>query len=386
MIVDFLSDLQAISKIYLIAQKGKKDLEEEYVSNVFSDVNNPSNTSSYISIRNILENRLNHQIQQYNMNMNKGNTTMSMPVSELHGHVNTHKELSLNNVTVSHKAQHGYIAASLHDAYIIILNRPDWWDDRSYMKFFFNEDDPGKRNLRLIGRTPRLTLSEIESNIAKILIYFEDISIAKNNPPAALPLEDDEALKGNGLGNGSSIVNDFSDKLMITPFGRQYGKKIDGIINEIFNSKNIENAALHEEAQIAEMASSLMQIYKTMPGSMTLDRTRDMLINTVYYLLAQDYGLKLFTEKFFYDDRRIPFSRFYHENKDQIEDFVTHLFMVFFEETFSSLFRIVRSLDMKQYACAFIIKRIYLTQGETLPVFGYFLIKSIARYGKIKVL
>jgi hypothetical protein len=40
---------------------------------------------------------------------------------------------------------------------------------------------------------------------------------------------------------------------------------------------------------------------------------------------------------------------------------------------------------MKQYACAFIIKRIYLIKGEELPTFGFFLIKAIARYGKIKV-
>jgi hypothetical protein len=110
-----------------------------------------------------------------------------------------------------------------------------------------------------------------------------------------------------------------------------------------------------------------------------------MSIDLVFYLLGQDYGIKRFTEEFIYSDRKIPFVRFFPEVKDDVEEFLTRLFIIFFEDLFSSIFRIIRSLDMKQYACAFIIKRIYLLKGEEMPVFGYFLIKAIARYGKIKV-
>jgi hypothetical protein len=52
------------------------------------------------------------------MNMGKTNTTQSMPINELRGHVKTYIDLNNSNVTVSSRAQHGYIAASLHDAYI----------------------------------------------------------------------------------------------------------------------------------------------------------------------------------------------------------------------------------------------------------------------------
>ena len=92
-----------------------------------------------------------------------------------------------------------------------------------------------------------------------------------------------------------------------------------------------------------------------------------------------------FSEEFLYTDRKISFLRFFSEVKDGVEEFLTRLFIIFFEEHFGPIFRIIRSLDMKQYACAFIIKRIYLIEGEEMPVFGYFLIKAIARHGKIKV-
>ena len=47
MIIDLLVELQAVSRIYNIAHKGKKDLEVEYISNIFSDINNPASISSY---------------------------------------------------------------------------------------------------------------------------------------------------------------------------------------------------------------------------------------------------------------------------------------------------------------------------------------------------
>jgi hypothetical protein len=109
--------------------------------------------------------------------------------------------------------------------------------------------------------------------------------------------------------------------------------------------------------------------------------TRDL----VYYLLGQEMGIKKFTESFIYIDRKTPFVRFFPEVKDDVEEFLTRLFIIFFEDQFSAVFRIIRSLDMKQYACAYIIKRIYLLKGEDIPVFGFFLIKAIARHGKIKV-
>ena len=39
MIIDLLLEIQALSRIYVIAQKGKRDLEGEFLSNIFSDPN-----------------------------------------------------------------------------------------------------------------------------------------------------------------------------------------------------------------------------------------------------------------------------------------------------------------------------------------------------------
>jgi len=386
MIIDLLVNIQALSIIYTIAQKGKRDLDVDYISNIFSDVNNPASTSSYLSLRNVIENRLSHQVQQYNMNMNKSNTTMSIPLNELHGHVKTFKDLMSSGITISHKARHGYIAASLHDAYLTILNRFDWWDDKTYLKFFFNEDTSSKKNLHLITREPRLTLFEIDNNVKKIIEYFQDISVFKAKPKINQqifdPLENEPEIKSSK--NNGHTAN-YADKLLVTPFGVQYGQKIDEVLENIFNGEKIKNVRSMNIDEIRKISANLYQIYKALPGSLAMPQNMIMAIDLVYYLLAQEYGVKKFTEEFIYTDRKIPFVRFFPEVKDDVEEFLTRIFIIFFEEVFNSIFRIIRSLDMKQYACAFIIKRIYLIKGEEMPVFGYFLIKAIARYGKIKV-
>ncbi len=386
MIIDLLVNIQALSKIYTIAQKGKRDLDVEYISNILSDINNPGSISSYLSLRNLIENRLSHQIQQYNMNMSKSNTTMSIPVNELHGHVKTFKDLITSDITISHKARHGYITASLHDAYLTILNRFDWWDDKTYQKFFFNDDNSPKKNLNLITKETRLTLFEIDNNVKKVLDYFQNISVFKTKSKTS----DQDLVPGENLSDGRSSNNNghtanYSDKLLSTPFGIQYGQKIDEIIYDIFNSEKINNAAAMRSDEVRKIVAALYQVYKAFPGSLAMPQNLKMVMTLVYYLLAQDFGIKRFTEEFVYTDRKIPFVRFFPDVKDDIEEFLIRLFIVFFEELFSNIFRIIRSLDMKQYACAFIIKRIYLAKGEDMPVFGYFLVKAIARHGKIKV-
>lgn len=386
MVIDLLVGIQALSKIYTIAQKGKRDLDLEFVSNIFSDVNNPGSISSYLSLRNVIENRLSHQVQQYNMNMGKSNTTMSIPLNELHGHVKTYKDLTGSNITVSHKAGHGYIAASLHDAYLTILNRFDWWNDKTYIKFFFNEDNSPKKSLNLITRETRLTLFEIDNNVKQVLDYLQSISLFKTKPKVQeqdFNLGESSSESKPSKREGHTI--NYSDKLLVTPFGVQYGQKIDEIIESIFNGDKIKAAVSLSSEDVKKKITTLYQVYKALPGSLSMPQNMALALDIVYYLLGQDYGIKRFTEEFIYTDRKIPFLRFFPEVKDDIEEFLTRLFIIFFEESFSSIFRIIRSLDMKQYACAFIIKRIYLVKGEEMPVFGYFLIKAIARHGKIRV-
>jgi len=377
MVIDLLIEIQALSRIYSIAQKGKRDLEPEYISNIFSDVTNPANISSYLSIRTLLENRLNHQVQQYNINMNKSNTTLAIPINELRGHVKTYRDLMDSNVTISHKAQHGFVAASLHDAYLIILNRRDWWDDRTYMKYFFNEDEPSKRNITLISRVERLTLKEIDENVKRILAYFQEVAAQRLKVKSSEEFQVREKEAETTYEKSSKI---FTDKLMLTPFGRQYGEKIDSILKDIFDTPS---PSLSEE-EVRAIAEKLYHVYKTLPSSLNLPENIAMCENLAYFLLSSDMGLKKFAETFIYNDRRISFSKFFTEKRDELDDFATKIFVAFFEYKFSSLFRIIKSLDMKQYACAFIIKRIYILKGEDLSTFGFFLIKAIAKFGKIK--
>ncbi len=386
MLIDFFVEIQALSKIYGIAQKGKRDLDVEYISNIFSDVNNPGTTSSYLNLRNILENRLSHQIQQYNMNMGKANMTLSIPVNELLGHVKTFKDLQSSNLVISHKARHGYITASLHDAYLTILNKFDWWDDKTYLKYFFTEDTSPKKNLNLITRDVRLTLFEIDNNLQQVIEYFLNLSPFKVKPktPEPEPLVTEDVIEEKITKRETPAAN-YTDKLLGTPFGLQYGQRIDEILDNIFKSEKIIKAGSMGSDEMKKTVTALYQVYKALPASLTLVQNMTMAINLVYYLLGQSYGIKKFTEEFLYTDRKIPFQRFFPDVKDDVEEFLTRLFIIFFEEHFGPIFRIIRSLDMKQYACAFIIKRIYLIKGEEMPVFGYFLVKAIARHGKIKV-
>jgi len=112
-IIEFLVEKNIISNIKNLALKGSSDLENEFVSNIISETTNPETISSYVNLRTLLENRLTHQTQQYNVNMAKNNSTQAMPINELRGHsrtVRTVIDLKNSNVTISHKAHHGMIA------------------------------------------------------------------------------------------------------------------------------------------------------------------------------------------------------------------------------------------------------------------------------------
>ena len=377
----------AISRVYNIALKGSRDLESEYISNIFSDIINPENISSYISLRTLLENRLSHQTQQYNMNMGKSNTTMAMPLNELRGHVKTFNDLSSSKLTVSTKAQHGMIAASLHDSYVTLINLPEFWNDRTYMKFFFNEDDPSKRDMQVVTRDTRFSLENIAKNIEEVREDLFEISSAK------MKLETEKSEKAqrkrdNDLSSQTDFLKDvrnksFTDKMLTTPFGKQYGSKIDAVIEEIFS---IEKDEKHKEVSDDYIKSKLPPLFELFNTSSPIEDHQNEIIEIVDYLLIQDYGVKTAAEQNLYTNKKETFNKFYSAtNKELIEIFFTRLFSIYFEWKFESLFRIIKSLDMKKFACAYIMKRIYLTKGENLTNFGYFFIRTIANTGGIKL-
>jgi len=385
-IIDLLINIGAISKIKLIAQKGTKFLEDEFISNIFSDTSTPENISSYISIRNILENRLTHQTQQYNMNMGKSNTTQAMSINELRGHVKTFIELSSNDVPLSTKSQHGFIAASLHDAYITLINRTDWWNDRTYMKFFFNEDDNERKNLLLVSRKTRESIIEIGGNIQRLLDDFGRFALEQQEKSRHIDI--DSGLKKrsvNTMIDPQSKI--FNDRLMLTPFGKQYGAKIDSIIARIFSPDMQEQAESKSEEEVKNQIHRLYDNFVSAPAAIKSAANDHSVTMACSYLIFSEYGLKTLAENFIFERGKESFSKFYSEEKRfSIEEFATLLFARYFEIEFESLFRIIKSQDMKKFACAFIIKRLYITVGENLSTFGFFLIKAIARTGKIKTI
>jgi hypothetical protein len=380
MIVRLLESIQAITRIYNVAQKGSKDLEVEYISLIFSDYDNPDSISSYINLKNVIENRLTHQVQQYNVNMGKNNTTLAVPLNELRGHVKTFIDLTDMGLAISTKAQHGIIAASLHDAYSTLLNRQDFFNDRTYIKFFFNEDDVSKRKILLLKKAPRLSIHDIGVRLRETLdrfhaVMYNKMQTARETSQVELPPSPDYVPHYNRS-------ETFTDRMMLTPFGRQYGGIIDKTITAIFDPARRNALFEVSEDSIKEKTALLFQSYKLRTDMAKLSAEAEQVID---YLLVQDYGIKTFAEKFLYYDRKEAFSKFYSgQNQEQIEQFLAMVFNIFFEEKFSSLFKIIKSMDMKKFACAFIIKRIYLREGDNLTNFGFFFIRTIARIGGIK--
>lgn len=378
-VIKLMESIQGISKIYILALKGAKDLEVEYISNIFSTPENPEHISSFQSLKNHIENRLTTQVQQYNINMQKNNTTMLIPLNELRGHVKTFLDLSELDLTVSTKAQHGIIAASLHDAYITLLNSHNFADDKNYKKFFFSEDDPAKRKMLLLRKEQRLSLQTISSRVRELLEKLYELQsnrqqIARETQAAGMLVPDytPPAPKPDA----------FTDRMMRTPFGRQYGGIIEKILSRIFDPALKETYRSVAEDTMRERISLLFKSFRL---KIDMNSYREEIVDIANYLLVQEYGIKTFAEKFIYSDRRESFSKFYSEqNQGLIEQFLNTVFLAYFEESFISLFRIIKSMDMKKFACAFIIKRVYLSEGENLSNFGFFFIKVIAKSGGIK--
>jgi len=379
-IIDFLLEINALSKIHNLAFKGTKDLEDEFISNIFSDVTAPNNISSFISIRNLIENRLTHQIQQYNINMGKSNTTLAMPLNELRGHAKTYRDMSQSKLSISTKAQHGIIAASLHDAYVTLISKADWWNDRTYMKFFFNEDDPLKKRTLILSPRERIGITDINANLQHIIQQFADLKLSKTIE------EENREPKDSEFERVSSTQHEpkgYIDKMLMTPFGKQYGHKIDALISKIFSNNK---ADFHESAdEIAGAVRDLYEKFEMNPLMFESSAQSGSVVNILNHLLLEDISLRVFAEKYIYPGRKESFAKFYTENqKKQVEDFIFQICGAYFEEQFKPLFAFIKSGELKKFACAYIIKRIYLKYGENLSRFGYYLVRAIARAGGIR--
>ena len=376
-IKELLIKVHAVSKIYVLAMKGSHDLEEEFISNIFSEHPVTGNLPVYLALRTLLENRLSHQIQQYNMNMGKSNNTLAMPINELRGHTKTYEDLSKNNTAVSPKAQHGIIAASLHDSYVRLINKSDWWNDKTYMKYFLNGDDPSKpRNLALT-KEPKISLDQIHEEIKNISYEIGEIkSMSMSSTELTDNLTEKSIVKERSHAQKSG-----SEKMMQTPFGNRYGHLIDKIIAEIYLS---DEHAIAGNDIIKDDMTKVFEDYKNSPDTF-IETNSNEILKIVEYLIPSNHNTKTLVENFLKPNKKDIFSKFYNnENKIIIDNFISTIFEHFFEIKFVRLFKIIKSIELKKYACAFIIKRIYILYGENINHFGYFLVKTIANAGGLK--
>jgi hypothetical protein len=379
-IIDLLLLMQIITRIHNVSLKGSKDLAVEYVSNLFSDTENPENISSFLSLKNLIENRLAHQTQQYNINMGKTNTSLAMPVIELRGHVRIYKDLMKSSLSISTKAQHGIIAASLHDAYVRLINRDEWYNDRSYMKFFFNEDDLEKRNHLLLTNEPRLTLAEINRLLVDVINKFTELKSGR------LGFSRDTAQVYSDRADDQPRIQpknqqEFSDRMLMTPFGSRYGRSIDGIIDSVF----LNQAPSYDEERVRRISSLLYDAFKNFSGSLNNDVYKNDVVELSEFLISSQLTMKTYFEKYILPGRRDPAVKSYSPSvKSGLEEFLHGIFYVYFEEAFERIFRIIKSLDVRKHACAYIMKRVYLRVGEAITPFGYFFITTVSRIGGIR--
>lgn len=381
-VIDLLVDIQALSKILNIASKGLKDLDAEYISNIFSETSYPYNISSYINIRTLVENRLANQTQNYNINMNKANLTTAIPISEVRNHVSQYSDLTNDRTLISSKIQHGMIAASLHDAFILLSNQPDWSNDRTYVKYFFADRSFTKSNNLLITKKSWLLLKDIKERANNISRKLDEAAFRMSRMQTTEKAE--QAKKSAALAQPQNRqVKEFHDKMLMTPFGRQYGGMIDKIIEDIFNEER-HSLARYEKDTFPDKIRVLYDAFTPGAGGFAGSDYNGIITGLVEGLSGDNFSTKSLSEKYLYNNRKISFEKFFSENKDRHQDFITNLFATYFEIKFMPVFKIIKSQDFKKFACAYIIKRIYMKQGENLTPYGSYLIMSIGKSSGMK--
>ncbi|MCL1911212.1 MAG: hypothetical protein FWG13_03295 [Leptospirales bacterium] len=397
-IIEFLVNSRAVSRIYVIAQKGAKDLDHEYISNIFSNLENFENSSSYLSLRSAMESRLTQQVQQFNINMGTSNVAKAMSVTTLRNHSKLYNEAAKTLSSVSSKVQHGYIAASLHDAYVTFISRMDFWNDKTYSKFFFNEESSGNRNTLLTLPQEKEGVFRINKELNELLDGFDNrqndgITIREEMSPednVSVVLTDvsdqNEVSPSNTPSNikkkNPSTVNLTNDPTMQTPFGKQYGAKINSIINEICFQAGAQ------EIDVDAVSSFLCDMYDEFRDNklfITSEERKKTLIQVVDSILFVDTGIRNFSEIFLYKNRQEVFSKFFQLNSSVIDRFFSTIFGVYFQERFKPFLKFIKTDEMMTFACAFIIKRIYILFGDAITVFGFFLIKAVAEAGKVHI-
>jgi hypothetical protein len=98
---------------------------------------------------------------------------------------------------------------------LISYNRSDFWNDKTYIKFFFNEDDNERRHQLIVTHEQRQSLLQISRNINEITGSFDKIRKEREEAKApSLPGESPEPAR---LQKREEQAQPFSDPAMATP-------------------------------------------------------------------------------------------------------------------------------------------------------------------------
>ena len=356
MITDFLSKSRAISKLYIMPIKGTVGLGEEYISNVITNPHRPESIAAHVSMVNILENKMVKQKHQYNNATNKSNVNQCVLISELRKHIGTHDF----NEKISLKTQNIYIMATLHDAYVIKLHQGGWWNNNNYRKYFINDDNNENRLIQVSTRVPHLSLEEINHQVSEALKIFAEIDTAKSKSEVKKPPQ----IKYTAP--QEKPRPEFQDKMLSTPFGMHYGKRIDTILLGIFHSNSEELSD--------EIKDSVSNSFNNFKETNNMYLNSEATIKLCTWLIADKIDFQTFVETFL--------KKEYHSQKELISNFTNHLFKSFFELKFKDIFKIIKHPEHIAFACTFIVKRIYLNYGEDIPTYGLFLISAASNFDK----
>jgi hypothetical protein len=156
------------------------------------------------------------------------------------------------------------------------------------------------------------------------------------------------------------------DKMLATPFGMHYGKRIDSILSEIFSNDMDE---LSEE-----LRDYVVNAFDNFKETNNVSIDSETVKKLCTWLITSTIGSFAFIGNFLRKDNNL--------DKQFITDFTNNLFKIFFELKFKAIFKIIRHQENISFACSFIIKRIYINFGEEIPEYGLFLINAASQFDK----
>jgi hypothetical protein len=357
MFIDFLLKSRAISRLYIPPTAGSHGLDSEYVSNIISNSRMPESISAHIVITNTLDSKTANQLHIYNNSMNKINSGQTASVKEIRRHIDAH-ELTK---TIPLKSQNVYILASLHDAYVIRLNQNNWWENTHYKQYFMNDDNNEDLLLQLVTREPHLSLEEINRQINIIVHTFIAMGAGKFKNEQKKPTQENLAKSAVPP---EKAQQEIYNKMLSTPFGMHYGKKIDSILFEIFYNNSDELSG--------EIKFFVLNASSDFKETNSISLNPETIIELCTWLITTRMDSQTFIENFLEKN----------SNKQLTTDFTNQLFKIFFELKFRDIFKIIKHPENISFACSFIIKRIYINYGEEIPEYGLFFINTVAQFEK----